>query len=146
MISSFTEFLFAVFVQTYNATAQQTVTEQMQSLKSLSGKGVTNVELVPGSDARPGGCVAFPVSSSAAVFLRVKGRVDLDAEIAKATKKLEKTQAAIAKQQKLLADQGYLAKVSAQLQEADRKRLADYESEAKGFEATIRQFEGLKLE
>lgn len=133
-------------MQTYNETAHQTVTEQVQSLTSLSGKGVTTVELVSGSDARPGGCVAFPVSSSAAVFLRVKGRVDLDAEIAKAAKKLDRTQAAIAKQQKLLADQGYLAKVSAEQQEGDRRRLADYESEARGFEATIRQFEDLKLE
>lgn len=122
------------------------MTEQVQSLKSLSGKGVTNIETLSGSEARPSGCVAFPVSSSAAVFLRVKGRVDLDNEIAKASKKLEKTRAAITKQQKLLADAGYLSKVSEALQEADRKRLLDYESEAKGFEATIKQFEDLKLE
>ncbi len=133
-------------MQTYNGTAYQTVTEQVQSLKSLSGKGVTNVGVVPGTEARPGGCVAFPVSSDAAVLLRVKGRVDLDGEITKAAKKLEKTRAAITKQQKLLADPGYLAKVSAALQDADRRRLLDYESEAKGFEATIKQFEDLKLE
>lgn len=118
----------------------------MQSLKSLSGKGVTSIEILPGSEARPSGCVTFPVSSSAAVFLRVKGRVDLDNEIAKANKKLEKTQAAITKQKKLLADTGYLSKVSESIQDADRKRLLDYESEAKGFEATIKQFEELKLE
>lgn len=122
------------------------MTEQVQSLKSLSGKGVTNIEILSGSEARPSGCVAFSVSSSAAVFLRVKGRVDLDNEIAKANKKLEKTQAAIAKQKKLLADTGYLSKVSESIQEADRKRLLDYESEAKGFEATIKQFEDLKVE
>ncbi|RYP87329.1 hypothetical protein DL769_000533 [Monosporascus sp. CRB-8-3] len=135
-----------VFVQAYNETAHKTVTEQAQSLKSLSGKGVNNIEMLSASESRPSGCVSYPVSSSAAVFLRVKGRVDLDNEIAKATKKLEKTQAAIAKQQKLLADPGYLSKVSEALQEADRKKLLDYESEAKGFEATIKQFEELKLE
>lgn len=120
--------------------------EQVQSIKSLSGKGVTGIEVTSGSDARPTGCVAFPVSSAAAVFLHVKGRVDIDDEISKANKKLDKTRAAIAKQQKLLADTNYQQKVAAALQEADKKKLADLESEAKGFEGTIKQFEGLKLE
>ncbi|KAI1083311.1 tRNA synthetases class I-domain-containing protein [Whalleya microplaca] len=135
-----------VFVQTYDATAQKTAIEQVVSIKSLSGKGVTSIDVIPGSDPRPAGCVAFPVSSSAAVFLHVKGRVDIDSEISKAVKKVEKTRTAIAKQQKLLADPGYQQKVAASLQEADRKRLADLESEAKGFEGTIKQFEDLKLE
>ncbi|KAI0022290.1 tRNA synthetases class I-domain-containing protein [Xylariomycetidae sp. FL0641] len=135
-----------VFVQTYDETAHQTATEQVQSIKSLGGKSVTSIEVLPASAGRPAGCVAFPVSSSAAVFLYVKGRVDMDGEIAKAQKKLEKTRAAIAKQQKLLSDTGYQQKVAAALQEADRKKLADFESEAKGFEGTIKQFEDLKLE
>ncbi|KAI1468906.1 tRNA synthetases class I-domain-containing protein [Daldinia caldariorum] len=135
-----------VFVQTYDETAHQTAVEQVQSIKSLSGKGVTGIEVISGSDPRPAGCVAFSVSSAAAVFLHVKGRVDIDSEIAKANKKLDKTRVAIAKQSKLLADPGYQQKVAAALQEADRKKLADLESEAKGFEGTIKQFEGLKLE
>ncbi|CAJ2501037.1 Uu.00g038900.m01.CDS01 [Anthostomella pinea] len=135
-----------VFVQSYDDTAHKTVSEQVQSIKSLSGKGVTSVEVLSGSDGRPSGCVAFPVSSSAAVFVHVMGRVDMDSEITKATKKLEKTRATIAKQQKLLADRGYQQKSAAALQEADRQRLADLESEAKGFEGTIKQFEDLKME
>ncbi|KAI1653624.1 tRNA synthetases class I-domain-containing protein [Daldinia decipiens] len=135
-----------VFIQTYDETAHETAVEQVQSIKSLSGKGVTGIEVISGSDVRPTGCVAFPVSSAAAVFLHVKGRVDIDDEISKANKKLDKTRAAIAKQQKLLADTNYQQKVAAALQEADKKKLADLESEAKGFEGTIKQFEGLKLE
>jgi len=135
-----------VYVQAYDDTAHKTITEQVQSIKSLSGKGVTGIETLPASEQRPAGCVAFPVSASAAVFLYVKGRVDMDNEIAKANKKLDRTRAAIAKQEKLLSDPGYQQKVAESLQEADRKKLADYESEAKGFEATIKQFETLKLE
>ncbi|ORY65855.1 tRNA synthetases class I-domain-containing protein [Pseudomassariella vexata] len=134
------------YVQTYDETAHKTAIEQVQSIKSLSGKGITSIGVLSGSEARPAGCVAFPVSSSAAVFLLVKGRVDIDSEITKASKKLEKTQAAISKQQKLLADPAYQAKANAVLQEADRKKLGDLESEAKGFEGTIEQFEALKLE
>ncbi|KAI0890620.1 tRNA synthetases class I-domain-containing protein [Annulohypoxylon maeteangense] len=135
-----------VFIQTYDETAHETAVEQVQSIKSLGGKAVTDIEVIPGSQARPAGCVAFPVSSSAAVFLHVKGRVDIDDEISKANKKLEKTRLAIAKQSKLLSDPGYQQKVSADIQEVEKKRLADFESEAKGFEGTIKQFEALKLE
>jgi valyl-tRNA synthetase len=118
----------------------------VQSIKSLSGKGVTSIEVLSASDSRPTGCVAYPVSSAATVFLHVKGRVDIDNEIDKANKKLQKTRAAIQKQQKLLNDTAYQQKASVSLQEQDRKKLADLESEANGFEGTIKQFEGLKLE
>lgn len=137
---------FIVFVQAYDSKTYQTAVEQVGSIKSLSGKGVTDMEVLSASKARPAGCVAFPVSSSAAVFLHVKGRVNIDDEIAKANKKLDKTRAAIAKQYKLVSDPGYQQKVAAALQEADKKKLADLESEATGFEGTIKQFEGLKLE
>lgn len=133
-------------MQAYDDKPYKTITEQVQSIKSLSGKGVTGIEIRSPSDPRPAGSVVFPVSSEAAVFLYVKGRVDMDNEISKAAKKLEKTKAAIAKTTKLLADPGYQQKSAASLQEADRKRLVDYESEAKALEATIKQFEDLKLE
>lgn len=135
-----------MYVQAHDETAQQTAVKQVQSIKSLSGKGVTNIEVLSGSDSRPAGCVAYPVSSAITVYLHVKGRVDIDSEIDKASKKLQKTRGAIAKQQKLLNDKSYQEKASTELQEVDRKKLADLESEASGFEGTIKQFEGLKLE
>lgn len=102
---------------------------------------------VIGPDApRPAGCVAYPVSTNAAVFLHVRGRVDMDAEIAKAQKKLDKARASVQKQEKLLADAGYREKVSAAVQEADQQRLADAKQEEHSFHETIRQFEQLKLE
>lgn len=135
-----------MYIQTYDETAHKTVADQLASIKSLSGKGVTSVDIVPGTDSRPAGSVAFPVSSAAAVFLHVKGRVDLDAEIEKANKKLERTRQSIAKQQKLLADPKYIEKTPQNLQEDAKRKLGDFESEAKGFEGTIKQFEDLKLE
>ncbi|KAH8815082.1 valyl-tRNA synthetase [Xylogone sp. PMI_703] len=135
-----------VFVQTYNSTAHETVTLQMQFIKSLSGKGVSSISVLSASDPRPTGCVLFSVSSAAAVFLHVKDRVDIDAEIQKATKKLEKTRAGIDKQRKILDDPGYKEKVSPELQEVERKKLEDLETERNGFEEVIKQFEALKLE
>ena len=107
---------------------------------------MTTVTVLPSTETRPAGCVAFPVSAAAVVYLRVTGRVDIDNEIVKANKKLEKTRAGVQKQRKILEDPNYITKVAIELQESEKKRLADLESEQRGFEETIRQFEQLKLE
>ncbi|KAL5320915.1 hypothetical protein ACEPPN_011725 [Leptodophora sp. 'Broadleaf-Isolate-01'] len=135
-----------VYVQTTDATSHSTVTAQIQSIKSLSGKGVSSIDILSTTDSRPAGCVVFSVSSTAAVFLHVKGRVDIDGEIAKAAKKLDKTKVGIEKQKKILNDEGYKEKVSKELQEVELKKLADLETEANAFEETIKQFEVLKME
>jgi valyl-tRNA synthetase len=137
---------FTVYIQTYDSTSHHTVTAQTQSITSLCGKLVSTLSILSTSDPRPAGCVVFSVSASAAVFLYVKDRVDIDAEISKASKKLEKTQAGIDKQRKILDDPAYKEKVSMEVQEVEKRRLADLETEKRGFEETIRQFEGLKLE
>lgn len=138
--------ILLVYIQTYDSTSHGTVTSQTQSIKSLCGKGVSTIHILSPKELRPAGCVVFSVSASAAVFLYVKGRVDIDNEISKAAKKLEKTKAGIEKQRKILDDPSYKEKVSKELQEVERKRLADLETEQRGFEETVSQFEKLKLE
>jgi valyl-tRNA synthetase len=118
----------------------------MQSIKSLSGKGVASISILSANDSRPPGCVVFAVSSSAAVFLHVKGRVDIDGEIEKASKKLQKTKLSIERQNKILNDDDYQKKVSVELQEVERKKLADLKTEERAFEETVKQFETLKME
>jgi len=78
--------------------------------------------------------------------LHVKGRVDIDGEIQKANKKLDRTQAGIERQKKILNDPAYKEKVSQELQEVEKKKLADLEAEQGAFQETIKQFETLKLE
>jgi valyl-tRNA synthetase len=104
------------------------------------------LSILSAADARPPGCVVFGVSSAAAVFLHVKGRVDIDGEIQKANKKLDRTQAGIERQKKILNDPAYKEKVSQELQEVEKKKLADLEAEQGAFQETIKQFETLKLE
>ena len=135
-----------VYIQSTDTTSHSTITAQIQSIKSLSGKGVSSIDVLSTTDSRPAGCVVFSVSSTTAVFLHVKGRVDIDGEIAKAAKKLDKTKVGIEKQKKILNDEGYKEKVSKELQEVELKKLADLETEAKAFEETIKQFEVLKME
>lgn len=135
-----------VIIQAYNETSLQTCQNEVSSIKSLSGKAVKDMKVIGPDAPRPAGCVAYPVSTSAAVFLHVKGRVDIDAEITKAQKKLDKAKATVQKQEKILADPGYVDKVSAAVQETDRQKLADAKQEEHSFEETIKQFEQLKLE
>ena len=138
--------LRAVVIQTFDPESHQTATAQVQAVRALSGKGATAITVVDAAAARPAGSVAFAVSSIAAVFLHVRDRVDLDAELTKARAKLARAGANAAKTAKLLADPGYLEKVAAATQDADQRRLRDQESEVHHLEETIRQFEALKLE
>jgi valyl-tRNA synthetase len=107
---------------------------------------VKDIQILGPDATRPGGCVAYPISTSAAVFLYVKDRVDMDSEIAKAQKKLDKVKANIQKQEKILLDPSYKEKVSEAVQASDQAKLAESQQEAKSFEETIKQFEQIKLE
>ncbi|KAI9053487.1 hypothetical protein LZ554_002442 [Drepanopeziza brunnea f. sp. 'monogermtubi'] len=135
-----------VYIQTTDQTSHSTITAQLPSIKSLSGKGVSTTTVLSTNAARPAGCVVFSINASTAVLLHVKGRVDIDAEIVKASKKLEKAKLGIEKQKKILGDEAYKEKVSKELQEVEIKKLADLETEAEAFEETIKQFEVLKME
>ncbi|KAH8895619.1 hypothetical protein GQ53DRAFT_804402 [Thozetella sp. PMI_491] len=135
-----------IFIHAHEAASHKTVSEEKSSIRSLSGRGAMNIEILSPDQARPTGCVTFPVSSAASVFIYIKDRVDLDEEIAKATMKLEKANAAIQKQQRLLSDPAYVEKVAVATQNADKKRMADLESEVNGFELTIEQLKWLKVE
>ena len=135
-----------VFVQATDATAHATLVAELPSVRSLSGKGVGQLEVLDAGAARPAGCVPYTVSATVTVFLRIKGRVDIDGEIKKARAKLERAAAAAEKSKKILGDEGYKEKASEELQEAERKRLADAEAEVREMEASMMQFEALKLE
>lgn len=50
------------------------------------------------------------------------------------------------KQKKIIEDPSYQEKANPQLREADKKKMADLETEKRGFEETLKQFETLKLE
>ncbi|KAK4161186.1 mitochondrial valine--tRNA ligase [Cladorrhinum sp. PSN259] len=135
-----------IFIHAHNETSHKTVSEEKSSIQSLSGKFATEIDILSPTDARPAGCVSFPVSSAVSVLIHVADRIDFDEEIAKATKKLEKARVAVQKQQKLINDPEYLEKANVVTQDADKSKLADLESESSGLEATIEQFKQLKLE
>lgn len=135
-----------VYVYTYDEISYHTAKDQLQSIRSLSGKGLGSIEVLTKDEEKPTGCVVFAVSSGAAVFLHVKGRVDIDTEIQKISGKLAKAHDGISRQRKLLNDPAYQAKVGHDVQDLERKRLKDLETEAAAYQGTLEQFERLKVE
>ena len=135
-----------LFVQATDATARDTLVAELPSVRSLAGKGVGTLEVLPEGAARPAGCVPYTVSATVTVLLRIKGRVDIDKEIDKARAKMVRAAEAVKKQKGILADDGFKAKVSEELQETERKKLADAEAEVREMEVSMQHFESLKLE
>jgi len=129
-----------------DATSHATAEAEQVAIRSLSGRGLSSLTILPPTSAPPTGCAVFAVSSSAAVFLEVAGRVDIDAEIEKAKAKLAKANSGVATQRKILDADGFKeGNVNFSVLETEKKKLADVEAEARNYERSIAQFEQLKV-
>ncbi|KAH6630141.1 tRNA synthetases class I-domain-containing protein [Chaetomium sp. MPI-SDFR-AT-0129] len=136
------------FIKTSTAASLEKVSAQLQSIKTLSGKGVSGVEVLgPDVDeaSAPKGCAVYVVSADVAVLLQVSTQIkDIDAEIKKINTKLQKTNLAITKQQELMGREGF-EKVSDVVLTAEKKKLADAQAAKENFERTLAEFSKLKL-
>lgn len=135
-----------LYIQLFNESSYETCTQQLSSIRSLSGKGVTTIKLLSASESKPTGCVPGPVSSSATVFLFVRDHIDIDAEIKKAQDKLQHAVELVRKHQGFLNDEGYCKNVPKDILEAQRQKLRNAEAEVREMEGSVQQFETLKLE
>ncbi|GKZ73406.1 hypothetical protein CBS63078_4126 [Aspergillus niger] len=134
-----------VVIQTYDATSHKTIADELTSIKSLGGKNLGELSVLgPENTVPPSGCVVAPVSSQAAVYLRVSKEVALEQEH-KAKASLEKAREVVGRQQKLISGAGW-EKAKPEVREAEQKKLRDAESEAARLEEQIREFEKLRLE
>ena len=95
---------------------------------------------------KPSGSVVAAINTSASVFLKVLGRVDFDAEVEKARKKLIAASDGVKKQRAMIDDEWRRQKLDAKVQESERKRLENFEAECREMEDSIASFEKLKLE
>lgn len=112
----------------------------------MSGKGVSSIEVIGSEDPTPTGSAVFVVGATSAVFLEVKGRVNIEEEIKKAQNKLKKASEGAAKQMKILGDKDFEAKVSSGVLETEKAKLEDFRTQEKNYERSIEQFEKLKLD
>lgn len=135
------------FIQSLDDTTHTTLSSStsLPSIRSLAGKTVSDITILSPSDPAPTGCAVYTIGSSATAYLDVKGRIEIEKEIAKAQDRLAKANDAIARQKKVM-DKEWHEKVSDAVKEQEREKLKAAELEARNWEASIEQFQGLKLE
>lgn len=137
-----------VHIKLNTTQALKTCKEQLGSIKSLGGKatqGTSSIDVLSQKEPDPAGCIPQSVGASGAVFLAVKGRIDIDKEIQKAKERRDKANEALQKQQKIIDGEGW-SKMKEEAQKAEKRRLDDARSEMAVLDASVQQFEKLKLE
>ena len=136
-------------IQLFTPSALSTCKSQIASIKSLSGKAMlgesASISILSAADSKPAGCVVQSVSASAAVYLLVKGRIDIDAEIQKGKEKLAAAQEGLERKRRMVGGEGW-EKMREDAQETERRKLANAEQEVKVLEGSVEQFERLRLE
>ena len=132
-----------VWVHAKDADTLATISAQTSSITALA-KGIQSLTPVQELSAVSDGCSAFVVSDKCTVYLMVKGRIDVDTEIAKTSKKIKRAEEARKKLEKARAVADYKVKVKEEVQEADRLKLVEYAAEEKTLQELISKFESLR--
>ncbi|MDI1485424.1 MAG: valine--tRNA ligase [Ramalina farinacea] len=139
-----------VYIQPFTTEAHFTCKTQLPSIRSLAGKPMlgqsASIALLTSTTAKPAGCVARPVSAEAAVYLHIKGRVVIDAEISKAKTRLAKAMEGVDKQRIVLDGLEKAGKMDKGVAEGEMRRLEDARRKVSVLEESVSQFERLKLE
>lgn len=133
-----------VFVETNHEESYETAVSQKDSMVSLI-KAIDEITVVHKSSEIPGGCVLASVNPEVSVHLLVKGHIDIDAEISKVQKKLEKATKTKQTIETSISSRDYETKASEQVKEANKARIDSAVAEIDGFEATVENLRRLKL-
>lgn len=83
------------------------------------------------TDAPPTGCAILPITGSCEVHLLLKGLIDPEKEIAKLQKKKEQLEKTVENTNKAISVPDYSTKVPVEVQEANKEKIEQSESEIK---------------
>ncbi|CAB4252083.1 similar to Saccharomyces cerevisiae YGR094W VAS1 Mitochondrial and cytoplasmic valyl-tRNA synthetase [Maudiozyma barnettii] len=133
-----------VIVESNHDSFFETASSQKDSIVSLI-KAIDEVTVVRTATEIPEGCVLKAVNPDVNVHLLVKGHVDIDAEIAKVQKKLDKVSKSKAGMEKTMNSKDYESKANAEAQAANKTKLENTVAEIEGLEATVENLKRLKL-
>ncbi|SCW01863.1 LAFE_0E08944g1_1 [Lachancea fermentati] len=133
-----------VFIESGNEHYFETSVSQRDSIVSLI-KAIDEVTVVKSASEVPEGAVLQAVTPEVNVHVLVKGHVDIEAEISKTKKKLEKTLKTKEGIEKIMKSKDYEAKANEQAKELTMTRLENTVAEIEGLEATISNLERLQL-
>ncbi|KAJ9263210.1 valyl-tRNA synthetase [Paecilomyces variotii] len=137
------------FIRASTPASHASIEPQASAIKALSGKAITELKVLgpdAPEDATPLGCAIFVISADIVVMVDVAaGLTDINAEISKLRKKLQKSQTTIQKQNEVLTREGFEEKVSEVVRSAEKQKLADAEAATENYKRTIEQFEKMSL-
>lgn len=137
------------FIKATTPESAANISQQIQAIKILSGKGLSEVQVVgpdAGEGAIPAGCAVYVLTSDVSILLELGSRLtDIDAEIKKIQGKLQKSQVALKKQEALMAKEGFEEKVSDVVLAAEKKKLADAQAALGNYERTMEEFQKMKI-
>ncbi|GBC09260.1 hypothetical protein RclHR1_08720003 [Rhizophagus clarus] len=133
----------SLFIQAASEKIASLLTSQEQSIITLV-KGAKSVHVFQKGEAIPTGCALSTVNDEINVLLMVKGFIDIDAEVSKFEKKLDKTIQSLTSLQKNISIPGYENKVPEDVREANDIKLKNYQAEIDALTHSIQNFLKLK--
>lgn len=134
-----------IIVETKTPKAHSSLSSQTTSLKSLGGKYCGSIEVQSASKSAPAGCAVESINADVAVYLKVAGRINFEAEVEKISKKLGAAEARKKKSETIMAGPGW-NKASKDTQDKEKEKLNDAEEEMARLEAAVKDMERLRLE
>jgi len=121
----------------------KTVKDQAPTIVALT-KGCKSVEVVEDKQQIPLGCGSAVVNADVTVHILVRGIVDLDAEIAKAQKKLDLAESNASKVRKLQSQVDYETAIPEQVREGNAEKLRTLLAEIVTLQQSKDMFTALK--
>lgn len=135
-----------IYIQPLDHDTRTTCEREQHSIRSLSGKALFEGSIgFISTEDKPSGCIASSIGTAAIIYLEVKGRINIDGAIEKAKERLRKASDGLDNQKKILEGTGF-ARMPAEKQEGEEKRMKDRKAEFDVLEESLRQFERLRLE
>ncbi|KZT55595.1 hypothetical protein CALCODRAFT_436976 [Calocera cornea HHB12733] len=132
-----------VYIHVTTPALAEVLEKEVPTVLALT-KGCKSVGIVHNQQNIPLGCGSAVVTADITAYILVRGIVDLDAEIAKAQKKLDLAEANAIKVRKLQAQADYEQTIPEQVREANAERLRTLEAEIATLQQTKETFAVLK--
>lgn len=132
-------------IQPLNAETHATASAQTAAIKTLSGRALAELEVLPAGAPAPSGCLVAPVGAQAASWLRVEGLIDVAKELPRAAERLRDAGKALTEQRAALTRMEEAA-VSGVVSSAALEKARDEAEDARVSEdALAKQLQELQL-
>jgi valyl-tRNA synthetase len=132
-------------IQASDNASHKILKEQVTSIRSLSGKGIEAIEIISQDQPTPTKSYCYLATFNVVLYLEIAKAIDVDEEIAKAQAKLKKSSQAYDKQLKFVSTEDFKGKVNEAVQQTEKEKLDELQSQVRNYEKSIEMFSALKL-